>query len=102
MRGAGAFGASAGLEDVDAAGAAAGIEAGVSFGAAAAAAGAAPVSVVSGVGGADFTVGAGRQRAQGGEEEHEARGVRQRAQNIRHQRNFKEDRNTSAHCSGAA
>lgn len=57
MRGAGAFGASAGLEDVDAAGAAAGIEAGVSFGAAAAAAaaGAAPVSVVSGVGGADFT-----------------------------------------------
>ena len=56
MRGAGAFGASAGLEDVDAAGAAAGIEAGVSFGAAAAAAGAAPVSVVSGVGGADFTV----------------------------------------------
>ena len=56
MRGAGAFGAAAGLEDVDAAGAAAGIEAGVSFGAAAAAAGAAPVSVVSGVGGADFTV----------------------------------------------
>ena len=58
MRGAGAFGASAGLEDVDAAGAAAGIEAGVSFGAAAAAAaaGAAPVSVVSGEGGADFTV----------------------------------------------
>lgn len=56
MRGAGAFGASAGVEDVDAAGAAAGIEAGVSFGAAAAAAGAAPVSVVSGVGGADFTV----------------------------------------------
>ena len=56
MRGAGAFGASAGLEDVDAAGAAAGIEAGVSFGAAAAAAGAAPVSVVSGVGVADFTV----------------------------------------------
>lgn len=56
MRGAGAFGASAGLEDVDAAGAAVGIEAGVSFGAAAAAAGAAPVSVVSGVGGADFTV----------------------------------------------
>ena len=49
MRGAGAFGASAGLEDVDAAGAAAGIEAGVSFGAVA-------VSVVSGVGGADFTV----------------------------------------------
>ncbi len=56
MRGAGAFGASAGFADVDAAGAAAGIEAGVSFGAAAAAAGAAPVSVVSGVGGADFTV----------------------------------------------
>lgn len=55
MRGAGAFGASAGLEDVDAAGAAAGRAAGVSCGAAAAAAGAAPVSVVSGVGGADFT-----------------------------------------------
>ena len=57
MRGAGAFGASAGLEDVDAAGAAAGRAAGVSCGAAAAAAaaGAAPVSVVLGVGGADFT-----------------------------------------------
>lgn len=55
MRGTGAFGASAGLEDVDAAGAAAGRAAGVSCGAAAAAAGAAPVSVVSGVGGADFT-----------------------------------------------
>lgn len=57
MRGAGAFGASAGLEDVDAAGAAAGRAAGVSCGAAAAAAAvaAAPVSVVSGVGGADFT-----------------------------------------------
>lgn len=55
MRGAGAFGASAGLEVVDAAGAAAGRAAGVSCGAAAAAAGAAPVSVVSGVGGADFT-----------------------------------------------
>ena len=55
MRGAGAFGASAGLEVVDAAGAAAGRAAGVSCGAAAAAAGATPVSVVSGVGGADFT-----------------------------------------------
>jgi len=55
MRGAGTFGASAGLEVVDAAGAAAGRAAGVSCGAAAAAAGAAPVSVVSGVGGADFT-----------------------------------------------
>lgn len=55
MRGAGAFGASAGSEDVDAAGAAAGRAAGVSCGAAAAAAGAAPVSVVSGAGGADFT-----------------------------------------------
>lgn len=57
MRGAGAFGASAGLEDVDAAGAAAGRAAGVSCGAAAASAGAAaaPLSVVSGAGGADFT-----------------------------------------------
>ena len=53
MRGAGAFGTSAGLEVVDAAGAAAGRAAGVSCGAATA--GAAPVSVVSGVGGADFT-----------------------------------------------
>lgn len=55
MLGAGAFGASAGLEDVDVAGAAAGRAAGVSCGAAAAVAGVAPVSVVSGVGGADFT-----------------------------------------------
>ncbi len=86
----GAFGASAGLEDVDVAGAAAGERPAFPADAAAAAAGVAPVSVVSGVGGADFTA-VQADSAHKVVKEHEARGARQRAQNIRHQRNFDED-----------